>query len=137
MGAYGYAVRARGVRDSGGAGASLIGLFPWKFPEGRISQDMFISKGISRNLHQGQHPHHPSPHLRRTRTSRASPSFNGDDMILPLLVDEEAEPTFKLVPFVDPIEMLRTNPTCCSVRRKTSAPPVVGVGGGCVNHPNS
>ena len=54
VGAYGYAVRARGVRDSGGAGASLIGLFPWKFPEGRISQDMFISKGISRNLHQGQ-----------------------------------------------------------------------------------
>jgi hypothetical protein len=48
VGAYGYAVRARGVRDSGGAGASLIGLFPWKFPESPISQDRLISNGISR-----------------------------------------------------------------------------------------
>jgi hypothetical protein len=35
-------------------GASLIGLFPWKFPEGGISQDMQIPKRISRNLCQGQ-----------------------------------------------------------------------------------
>jgi hypothetical protein len=37
-----------------GAGASLIGLFPRKFPEGRISQHMFMSHTISGNLGQAQ-----------------------------------------------------------------------------------